>query len=125
MPTPDETIDKLLFQTDTTIAYDWRQIHNARRPYSPEELLMLAVLEDAVEAVRGTRIPGVGNKLQDLYRLQDVHWFEDRDSDHLYSLNSICQHFGFDAEAIRKAALKSWEQLQRAKIEKGITGMGG
>lgn len=75
-----------------------------------EEVLMLAVLQDAYSTLRKHRhAPKING--QRLYR-DEVMWFESRESDWLYSFESICMHFGWDPQAIRdgvRVAMGGWK----------------
>src|SRR2546427_27742 len=76
---------------------------------SPEKRLMAAVLMQALDDLRLTRVARLGgqrrwNGQRSKSRLADVEdWFADHDRRWLFSFESICAGLGLDADAIRDA----------------------
>jgi len=85
------------------------------RPLTPEQRLLLAVLEDGiVELHRMVRYIRDDNRPAWRERhAAIVQWFRDIEDDHLYSLGSICAHLGLDAEGISSRVLADAPAITR------------
>ena len=106
-----------LLQVDEGIKYDYEQTHKATRGHlSGEKLLMMAVLADALDTVRGKPRAGLHIRrercaesqtqfkrnrrrhVQDAWR-----WFACDDDWDTFSFVNICGHLKLDPQAVRKA----------------------
>jgi hypothetical protein len=85
------------------------------RAREPEEELMLAVLESAVEDFR-KYASATGGKGREIYE-QAEQWILDTNSDWFLSFESICETFSIDAAYLRQGLLR-WKQTQRKAARK-------
>ena len=82
------------------------QYYDTRRStptYNALHRLMLAVLADALECLSDRGAAG-GKRSE---AREAARWFEDQNDDYPFSLSSICDALGIDAQALRKA-LNAW-----------------
>jgi len=102
---PSEFIDKLM-AVDTSISYDFEQVRRAKFGLSaPEELLMLAAMEAGIDCIDGVYVAGSSRDHGRSARLEDIQWLLSDDSDYVCSFVHICEHFGWDYKAVRKAVI--------------------
>ena len=76
---------------------------------SGEELLMLAVLENAVECFQNNVFARRPSKKQLFQEAED--WFLDTENEALYSFENICETLGFHPDHIRKG-LMAWKEAR-------------
>ena len=62
---------------------------------SPERRLMAAVLLQCIEDLSQTK------KSSDKYKA--ISWFKSRETNHLYSFESICTHLGKRSDEVRRS----------------------
>lgn len=76
-----------------------------RTAATPERLLMLAVLEDALATLERTAICAtpIGKTSAAAIRQETIAWFQSEDSSRLYAFRSICEHLGLDVGAVHAA----------------------
>jgi len=77
------------------------QFFESRRKLTPEQGLMIAVLQDAIDYVAKYRdaTDHSGRSLLD----ETMGWFLAEDSDWPYSFECVCSVFDLDANAVRRA----------------------
>jgi len=75
-----------------------------------EEMLMLAVLSDAIENFQ-KHVLAEGERGQKLFK-EAEEWFLDKDSDWLFSFENICETLQLHPAYIRQGLL-SWKEAQR------------
>lgn len=79
---------------------------------TPEEMLLLAVLEDAIYLVRFPKITRSGGEKG---AVEDARvWFASDQADRPFDFMLICEHFGFNPRMIR-------ENLNSARAKRGRT----
>lgn len=103
----DEGRDALLFQPDSSDAYDYIFTLHRKGFAEPERGLLLAVLEDALRCLKqyAHAKDAQGEKL---FR-EAEEWLLDEDEDWIFSFSSICEVLGLNRSYIRKQAA-SWKQ---------------
>jgi len=74
-------------------------------PESPVKGLMRAVLERAIEDLRGGLTSRRGSQARRRVQHEAEAWFLSADDRYLYSFINICQALNLDAGAIRRALL--------------------
>lgn len=75
------------------------QFQARRAPQLPEHRLLLAVLEDAVDILRKHRHATAWR--QHAPHAETWAWLQSTDRDHAFAYETVCEHLGFDAEAVR------------------------
>jgi hypothetical protein len=77
----------------------WLNVHRSQAS-SPERLLVLAVLEDALSCLRAAGTSAENRKLKQEAR----NWFADR-ADDPFSFDWVCAALSWDADWVRRAVL--------------------
>ena len=79
----------------------------------PERVLMLAVLEDAIDCLQkyATCIAGKNKKLFD----ETIGWIQKEDDDWLFSFNNVCDTVGLNPGCLRRALLEMAAEKYRGK----------
>ena len=78
----------------------WHDLGPMPRKRGPEELLMIAVLNDALECLEKHRFATDGTKRR-IFR-QARRWFLDGDTEWPYSFERICSALDLDANRLRR-----------------------
>lgn len=78
----------------------WHDLGSMPRKRGPEELLMIAVLNDALECLEKHRFATDGTKRR-IFR-HARRWFLDRDTEWPYSFERICDALDLDANRLRR-----------------------
>jgi len=101
-----------LFEPDTLVSTQYLESFHRRTPTEPEKMLMLAVLEDAINCFQVNVMAerGRAKKLFD----ETVAWFLDRNDDWIFSFVSICQILNLNPEYVR-GGLFRWKEKTIAR----------
>ena len=75
------------------------QHFGARKPLAPEQRLMIAVVQDAINCIEKYRF-ATGHRGRRLFD-EVTKWLGAKETDWPYSFESICQVLGLDADAVR------------------------
>jgi hypothetical protein len=110
-----DIVARLLQVNDPTTAQDFAEVNSPRHALHGENRLLLAILETALENVRGTPSPGLGHKRALEVRQDDIEWIQSEESEYIFSFVVVCELLGFDAQAVR-AAIITPELAALAKI---------
>jgi len=103
---------------DSLAPYQYFRVFRTKGHFTPEERLMLAVLNDAVECL-GKYQDSTGRGHRALYR-QAREWVLGTDNDRLYSFENVCDTLGLDPGYLR-IGLRRWidgkpESRRRCKV---------
>lgn len=102
-----------LFEPDTLVSTQYLESFRQKTPIEPEKMLMLAVLEDAINCFQVNVMAerGRAKKLFD----ETSHWFLDRNDDWIFSFGSVCEILQLNPEYVRGGLLR-WKEkkLERA-----------
>ena len=108
---PFDYVEKLM-QVDATVGQDFDRMHRAEwGNVSSEELLMKAVLEDALNALDGKITAGtysVSPKKPEDPLHEAMEWVLSEEDDYVFSFVVICQKFRIDPWAARAAIVKKY-----------------
>ena len=101
-----------LFEPDTLVSTQYLESFHRRTPTEPEKMLMLAVLEDAINCFQVNVMAerGRAKKLFD----ETVAWFADRNDDWIFSFVSICETLDLNPEYMRGGLLR-WKEKKLAR----------
>lgn len=93
------------------------QYFNLRRPQTPEQALMIAVLHDAFECVEQNRC-ATDSRRRVLFRDAQA-WFFAPETDWPYSFEGICDALDLDGDAIRQrvVGLVESQSLQVSDVD--------
>lgn len=99
----EETTNSLL-QLDPILPIQFSNNFRRRTYLEPERVLMLVVLEDAVDCLQkyATCASGKKKRLFD----QTMHWVLTDDDNWLFSFNSVCEAVGLSAGCLRKGLIR-------------------
>jgi hypothetical protein len=102
-----------LFEPDTLVSTQYLESFHRKTPIEPEKMLMLAVLEDAINCfqVNGMAERGQAKKLFD----ETVDWFLDENDDWIFSFGSVCEILQLNPEYVRGGLLRWKEKQQLAR----------
>lgn len=90
-----------LFQPDVLVSHRYWETFCGKASLPPEKMLMLAVLEDAIECLRKH-----AHRPNSLVFRDAVDWILDEKSDWFFSFENICALLGLDADYIREGLLR-------------------
>jgi hypothetical protein len=101
--------DKALavFQPDILINAQYLSTYRRRFYLQPEQVLMLAVLEDAVMCFQDN-VTAVAPRKQMLFR-EAEEWILNDDQSYLFSFDNICEGLGLNPDYLRRG-LKRWQE---------------
>src|SRR5215510_12395927 len=101
-----------LFEPDTLVSTQYLESFRRRTPIEPEKMLMLAVLEDAINCFQTNVMAerGRAKKLLD----ETMAWFLDRNDDWTFSFVSICEILDLNPEYVRGGLLR-WKEKNLAR----------
>jgi hypothetical protein len=105
--------DKVLavFQPDILISAQYLATYRRRLNLNPEQLLMLAVLEDAIICFQD-HVAAVCKRKR-LLHLEAEQWILNEDESYLFSFENICESLGFEAAYLRQGLVR-WKQAALA-----------
>lgn len=106
--------DKVLavFQPDILISAQYLATYRGRFHLNPEQVLMLAVLEDAIICFQDH--VAATCKRKRLLHLEAEQWILDQDKSYLFSFENICDSLGFEPAYLRQGLIR-WKQAALAK----------
>ena len=107
--------DKVLaaFQPDILISAQYLATYRRRFHLNPEQLLMLAVLEDAIICFQDH--VAATCKRKRLLHLEAEQWILDEDKVYLFSFENICDALGFESTYLRQGLVR-WKEAALANI---------
>jgi len=94
-----------LFEPDALLPEQFLAAHRRTAGCEPERLLMLAVLEEAIQSYRATAFARDARSRQTFAEARD--WFASEDRTWLFAFESICDVLGIDAAWVRRR-LREW-----------------
>ena len=97
-----------VFQPDILVTAQYLSTYRRRFHLQPEQLLMLAVLEDAVVCFQDN-VTAVTPRKQALFREAEA-WILDDDKLYLFSFENVCEGIGLDPAYLR-GGLTRWKQV--------------
>lgn len=100
-----ETISLLMRDSNRQVTYEFDS-RNYGRKRSAEELLLIAVLEDAIERIQGVITPGVSRERSDLGRKKDIAWCKSDAHDWPFTFVNVCDALDLDSSAVRQQILR-------------------
>ena len=96
-----------VFQPDILISAQYLATYRRRFHLNPEQLLMLAVLEDAVICFQDHVLASCKRKR--LLHLEAEQWVLDEDKSYLFSFENICDALGLEPAYLRQGLIR-WKQ---------------
>ena len=102
-----------LFQPDVLVSHRYWETFCGKASLPPEKMLMLAVLEDAIECIRKHARTPSSLKFRD-----EVDWILEERDDWFFSFENICGILGLDANYIREGLLR-WKGKRVVSIRRG------
>jgi hypothetical protein len=105
--------DKVLavFQPDILISAQYLATYRRRFHLNPEQLLMLAVLEDAIICFQDH--VAATCKRKHLLHLEAEQWIFDEDKSYLFSFENICDSLSFEPTYLRQGLVR-WKEAALA-----------
>ena len=112
-----------LFQPDTILSDQYRDLFRGRSPSEPEKRLMFALLEDAVTCFQRYLFARNGREKELFHEAED--WILQENSDWLFSFENICEVLALSPSYLRQGLLR-WKERElaarpKAKIYRLIT----
>lgn len=104
-----------LFQPDTLLPAQYFETFHRKAPLEPKKRLMLAVLEDAVGCFQ-KYIYARDRKGKALFHDAE-DWILEKNSDWLFSFESICEVLGFNPQYVRQGLMR-WKETKLAERPK-------
>jgi hypothetical protein len=101
-----------LFQPDTLLAENFFNDRRGKTLVLPEQRLMLAILEDALQCFQDNCSAKNGKKKQLFENVQK--WFFERSSGWVFGFESICSVLGFEPDYLRKGLVR-WREKEVIK----------
>lgn len=96
-----------VFQPDILISAQYLATYRRRFHLNPEQLLMLAVLEDAIICFQDHVLATCRRKR--LLHQEAEQWVLDEDKSYLFSFENICDALGFEPAYLRQGLIR-WKQ---------------
>jgi hypothetical protein len=97
----------LLSEPDIVASHRYRSVFHSRQ-ISPEKRLILAILDDAVQAFVATMKPRNHKERREFEEAQS--WIMEKNSDWIFSFDSVCSELALDPDYLRSG-------LQKLKAE--------
>jgi hypothetical protein len=107
-----------VFQPDILVTVQYLSTYRRRFHLEPEQLLMLAVLEDAVLCFQDNLTAGVPRK-QSLFR-EAEDWILNDDKSYLFSFENICEFLTLDPGYLRRGLIQWKERAMREATRKPV-----
>jgi hypothetical protein len=107
-----------LFEPDTLLPTQYFDRLRQRGGHSGEWLLMLAILEDAVN-VYLKQAAATGDLNSKLFE-EAEQWIEEDGTDWIFSFESICDMLGLDAEYVRRGLRTAKMRARRARASSAV-----
>lgn len=114
--------DKALavFQPDTLLSDEFLSTFRRKSPLEPEKVLMLAILEDAVNCFQDNL--GATCKRKKTLHAEAEEWILDDDRAYFFSFGNVCEALGYDTQYVRSGLIR-WKHSalrQPAKKDQAI-----
>ncbi len=109
-----------VFQPDILISTQYLATYRRKFHLNPEQVLMLAVLEDATICFQD-HVAATCKRKRSLH-LEAEQWFLDEDRTYLFSFENICDSLGFEPTYLRQG-LARWKEAALGKgprLEKSV-----
>jgi hypothetical protein len=97
-----------VFQPDILVTVQYLSTYRRRFHLQPEQLLMLAVLEDAIICFQDY-LTAVTPRKQSLFR-EAEEWIVDDNRFYLFSFNNICEGLALDPNYVRRGLFR-WKEI--------------
>jgi hypothetical protein len=107
MSSPWEEKALAIFQPDILVTAQYLSTHRRRFHLQPEQVLMLAVLQDAVLCFQD-HLTATGPRKQALYRDAE-EWILHGDKSYFFSFDNICESIGIDPAYLRRGLMR-WKE---------------
>jgi hypothetical protein len=105
-----------IFQPDILVTVQYLSTYRRRFYLQPEQLLMLAVLEDAVVCFQDN-LTAVTPRKQSLFRDAEEWIFEAAGKSYLFSFESICEGLALDPNYVRRGLLR-WKEMMLRQLDR-------
>jgi hypothetical protein len=109
-----------VFQPDILISAQYLATYRRRFHLNPEQVLMLAVLEDAIICFQDH--VAATCKRKRLLHLEAEEWILDEDRSYLFSFENICDSLGFEPTYLRQGLMR-WKEAaleNRSRSESNV-----
>ena len=104
-----------MFQPDILVTVQYLSTYRRRFHLQPEQLLMLAVLEDAVVCFQDN-ITAVSPRKQSLFR-EAEEWILDDNNCYLFSFDNICEGLALDPNYVRRGLIR-WKETVLRELDR-------
>jgi hypothetical protein len=111
MSSPWEEKALAVFQPDTLVTAQYLATHRRRFHLQPEQVLMLAVLQDAVLCFQD-HLTATQPRKRGLYRDAE-EWILHGDQSYFFSFDNICESIGIDPDYLRRGLMRWKERVLR------------
>jgi hypothetical protein len=101
-----------LFEPDTLVSTQYFESFRRKAPIEPEKMLMLAVLEDAINCFQVNVVAQSGRRKK-LFN-EAENWIMEHDNDWIFSFVNVCELLQFNPEYVRGGLLR-WKEKQLAR----------
>jgi hypothetical protein len=105
-----------VFQPDILVTVQYLSTYRRRFHLQPEQLLMLAVLEDAVVCFQDN-LTAVTPRKRALFR-EAEEWILNDDNSYLFSFDNICEGVALDPSYVRRGLIRWKEMVLRELVRK-------
>ena len=107
-----------VFQPDILVTVQYLSTYRRRFHLQPEQLLMLAVLEDAVVCFQDN-LTAVAPRKQSLFRDAE-NWILDESKSYLFSFENICEGLALDPNYVRRGLIR-WKEMVLRELDRKPT----
>lgn len=107
-----------VFQPDILVTVQYLSTYRRRFHLEPEQLLMLAVLEDAVVCFQDN-LTAVAPRKQSLFRDAE-EWILNTDNSYLFTFENICESLAIDPDYLRRGLIRWKETVLREANRKPV-----
>ncbi|HEY7322448.1 MAG TPA: hypothetical protein VIE89_33200 [Candidatus Binatia bacterium] len=104
-----------VFQPDILVTVQYLSTYQRRFHLQPEQLLMLAVLEDAVVCFQDN-LTAVTSRKQSLFRDAE-NWILDESKSYLFSFENICEGLALDPNYVRRGLIR-WKEMVLRELDR-------
>ncbi len=104
-----------VFQPDILVTVQYLSTYRRRFHLQPEQLLMLAVLEDAVVCFQDN-VTAVTARKQSLFREAEA-WILNDDNSYLFSFDNICEGIALDPNYVRRGLIR-WKETVLRELDR-------
>ena len=99
-------------EQDTLLSTQYFGNQRSKIPSEPENRLMLAILEDAINCYQDNLLAKRGSAGRLFTEAEE--WILEKNSDWLFSFKNICETLGFNPEYVRQGLLR-WKEKKTPK----------